>query len=182
MRSALWLVLPGLLSGACSTGGTGTPGGDGGAQPSALVAQCQSLAMNFQTKCAGSAPRPCLWAAYGQLCKTGRTQLLIDSITCLDATTCRTFSDPNQAAQCLAGVHGTGESAAARAFLSDTCSACGQTGCSAPPTGTAEIYPYLTDADLMAVAGCRGSACTLDAIDKACAQISDIAPFAACSP
>jgi hypothetical protein len=101
---------------------------------------------------------------------------------CLDATTCRTFSDPNDAAQCLANVHATGESAKARAFISGTCSACGQMGCDGAPTGTAEVYPYLTDADLDAVGACRGNACTVDAIDKACAQIADIAPFAACSP
>jgi hypothetical protein len=146
--------------------------------PGSLVTQCQSLANNFQSKCAGSAPRPCFWAAYAQLCTTGKTQLLIDSMNCLDNTTCRTFSDPNEAAACLGTVHASGESAASKSFIENTCAACGQTSCAS--TGTGEIIPYLTDDDVTALAHCSGNACSIDTLIQACASLPDVGLFAQC--
>jgi len=162
---------------ACTTS---TDASDAGATGS--VAQCQQMASHFAKLCSGSNPRPCAWDAYVQLCGSGQTQLLIDSMKCLDQTTCRTFSDPNQAAPCLASVHASGESQAAKAYLESVCTACGQTNCTTV-TGTAEIIPYLSDSDIAALGNCRGNACTLDAITKACGNtVDDVAPFAACSP
>jgi hypothetical protein len=148
-----------------------------------LVAECQGLAQNFETKCAGSSPRPCLWSAYVMLCATGLTQLLVDSMKCLDSTVCRSFSDPNDGQACLARVHVNGESTAAKSFISQTCSACGQ-GCAT--FGTEEIFPYLSDGDLASLSGCDPALCSLfgssDAgVDAAaCFANPDLAPFVAC--
>ena len=147
---------------------------------SALIMRCQALANNFAAKCSFDIGRTCYWGAYAKLCATGETQLLIDSMNCLDSTTCRTFSDPNQGETCLNNLHTTSQSAAAKAYIQKTCTACGGTGCPAV-NGTAEIFPYLTDADIGALAGCQGSACRLDTIAKACISIPDIQLFAACS-
>jgi hypothetical protein len=145
---------PGTDAGADSSPDSASPPIDGGP----LVARCQSLAQNFQTKCAGSDQRPCLWSAYAALCVTGQTQLLIDSMSCLDSTTCRTFSDPNQAVACLAQVHSAGETPAAKSFLESACSAC-DAGCAV--NGTVEIIPYLTDSDLTTLSSCYPALCAL---------------------
>jgi hypothetical protein len=172
-------LLP-LLS-ACN--GPGDPGADSGSGTGPLVAECQALAQNFETKCAGSNPRPCLWSAYGKLCATGQTQLLIDSMNCLASTTCRTFSDPNSGQACLAQVHTNGESSAAKSFISQGCSACSQ-GCAM--FGTEEIFPYLSDADVASLSGCYPALCSLfggpDAgVDAgACFTNPDLALFVAC--
>jgi hypothetical protein len=155
--------------------------GTNGAGP--LVAECQALAQNFETKCAGNNPRPCLWSAYVKLCATGQTQLLIDSMKCLASTTCRTFSDPNSGQACLAQVHANGASTAAKAFISQACSACGQ---SCAPAGAEEILPYLSDADLASLSGCDPALCALFGASDAgvdaggCFANPDLAPFVAC--
>lgn len=164
---------PGTDSGTPATD-TGTPATDAGA----LVAQCQAMADTLATNCAGSAPRPCLWQGYRQLCTLGNTQLLIDAMTCLDRTTCRTFSDSNGADACLATAHAA-ESAVVQSAVSDVCNACMGTGCSMP-AATGEILPYLSDADAQMLAGCRGTACTIDAIVAACPSVPGLAPFVAC--
>ncbi len=178
------VVLAWVLFGAagCSPTASSTAGHDAGSGPGTdagpLVAQCQQLALNFQTRCAGSAPRPCLWQAYGRLCATGNTQLLIDSMRCLDASTCRTFSDPNQGAACLGTVHATGETAAVRGALQALCAAC-DSGCTSNPT--AEIIPYLADTDLAALPACGARACVLDGLLTACGSVPGIAPFVSCA-
>ncbi len=145
-----------------------------------LVAQCQAAAQNFATKCAGEAVRVCLWGAYGQLCATGHTQLLIDAMKCLDATTCRTFSDANEGNACLDALHGADDTAVAKTFDQTQCTACGGGQCATHP-GTAEIFPYLPDADLTSAGKCGGDACTPDATYKAClGAIATAAPFMAC--
>ncbi len=198
-----------LLCAACSGGGGG--GNDGGTDAStttdspagdatsdspsaldasnndasaALIAQCQTQAQHFATLCAGSAPRPCLWNAYAQLCATGQTQLLIDSMNCLDQSTCRTFSDANNGVACLDTLHGASESQTSRQFIIDACNACSDAGGCATSYGTAEIFPYLTDADiaLLASSNCRGTACTIDSAVQACAStVPDVNLFLACT-
>ena len=159
-----------------------SPNADGGVgDAGSLVAECQTLAHHFATLCAGSDPRPCIWNAYADLCKTGQTQLLVDSMKCLDQTTCRTFSDPNQAATCLDTLHASSQSAAAKKYMSDTCTACNGTNCS-QVVGTAEIFPYLGDADIASLSSCQGSACSVDGIVQACASsIPALQPFVACT-
>jgi hypothetical protein len=200
-----------LLCSACSGGGGGNDGGtdastnadssandatsdsqasldasnDAGNDASAaLIAQCQTQAQHFATLCAASAPRPCLWNAYAQLCATGQTQLLIDSMNCLDQNTCRTFSDANNGVSCLDTLHSTDESQASRQFIIDSCNACTDAGGCAASYGTAEIFPYLTDADiaLLTSSNCRGTACTIDSAVQACAStVPDVNLFLACT-
>jgi hypothetical protein len=147
----------------------------------ALVAQCQTQAHHFATLCAGDDQRPCMWNAYAELCATGDTQLLIDSMNCLDQTTCRTFSDPNEGLACLDGVHGAHESPASTQFIIDTCTACGDTNCSST-VGPAEIFPYLTDADISSIASCRGTSCAIATVVQSCAAtVPDLNLFLACT-
>lgn len=148
----------------------------------ALITQCQTQAQHFATLCAGSDPRPCLWNAYAQLCAKGPTQLLIDSMNCLDQNTCRTFSDPNNGLSCLNTLHGTEESQTSRQWIVDTCNACSDAGNCATSYGPAEIFPYLTDADIAALSSCRGTACTIDTVVQACAStVPDVNLFLACT-
>jgi len=151
---------------------------DGGTTDGGVVAQCEAQAQHFATLCAGDDIRPCLWNAYAKLCATGKTQLLVDSMNCLDQTTCRTFSDPNEAATCLANVHATGESQASKNFIQNECTSCGSP---CPDIGgDAEIIPYLTDSDVASLSACSSGACTIDAVVQQCASVPDMAYFAAC--
>jgi hypothetical protein len=164
-----------VWSAVCACSGPSQPAAVGDA--GLLVTECQAAANNFATLCAGSDPRPCLWNAYAKLCGTGQTQLLVDSMKCLDNTTCRTFSDPNQGESCLAQLHAANETQVAKAAIQSSCNTCGGSSCSTV-TGTAEILPYLTDADLSAFASCNGNAC--NKIASACSSNESIAPFVAC--
>ncbi len=168
-------------AGSPVTASDASPSPDAASQ-AALVAQCEALARNFQTRCAGSDPRPCLWGAYAQLCATGQTQLLVDSMNCLDSTTCRSFSDSNGGAACLASVHASGETTEAKTFLQNECTVCG--GTCPLPVGTAEVFPYLTDADLASLSTCSTALCTYftdaDAGGNACPPNADFALFSAC--
>jgi hypothetical protein len=159
------------LSLACS----GAPSTAGDAGP--LVADCQAAANNFARLCAGSDPRPCLWNAYAKLCATGRTQLLVDSMKCLNNTTCRAFSDPNEAASCLAQLHAADQTAAAKSTIQRVCTSCGGSNCSTV-SGVAEVLPYLTDAELVDWGSCSGNQCTT--LAKGCSSNAALAPFAAC--
>jgi hypothetical protein len=177
MRALLGVgVLSGILA-ACS--GESAPAAGTGSGGGALVLACQSAASHFATLCAGSDPRPCYWNAYAKLCATGRTQLLVDSMKCLDNTTCRTFSDPNEAASCLAQLHAADESASAKTAIENACSSCGGSSCSTI-TGTAEILPYLADADLATLVSCASAGCA--GLAPACASDEALAPFVACGP
>jgi len=146
----------------------------------ALITQCQSLAQNFATQCAGDDTRPCYWNAYASLCVTGETQLLVDSMNCLEQDTCRTFSDPNQGESCLDTTHASEESQASQTWIVNECTTCGGSQCQSA-VGPAEIFPYLTDADIAALSSCAGSACDLGTLISNCAStIPDIALFAQC--
>lgn len=146
----------------------------------ALVAQCQTQANNFATLCAGDDIRPCLWGAYAQLCESGQTQLLVDSMNCLDQNTCRTFSDANGGVACLDTTHSSEESISSRNYITTTCNTCGNGNC-VDAAGVAEIFPYLTDADIAALSSCQGNACDINAVIQSCAAtIPDIALFLAC--
>lgn len=146
----------------------------------AIVSTCQALANNFVTKCAGDAPRPCAWTAYAQLCATGQTQLLIDSMSCLDSTLCRLLSDPNEGEACLEAVHTNEQSTAAKSFLASFCTRCGGSNCSSVQA-TDEILPYLTDLDLAALSSCAPTACTLPEFISACPSVANLQLFASCS-
>jgi hypothetical protein len=173
---------PDGTGGGATSGATTGGGSTGGAVPtSALVAQCQALASNFETRCAGDDTRRCTWGAYAKLCANGQAQLLVDSMNCLDSTTCRAFSDANAGNACLATVHRTGESTSARAYVESFCTACSGSNCSTV-TGTAEILPYLSDADVTSLASCGGSACTFSTLLTSCASVPGLALFAACKP
>jgi hypothetical protein len=111
------------------------------------------MAQNFEQKCAGDDVRPCLWSAYGKLCATGQTQLLIDSMKCLDSTTCRTFSDPNEGAACLAKLHAMNETPAAKSFIQGACNQCDAGNCGTV-SGTDEVFPYLLDSDFPELGSC----------------------------
>ncbi len=165
---------------AANDGATPTDAGKNDASP-ALVAQCQTLANKFAGLCSGDAPRPCLWNGYAQLCQSGQTQLLIDSMNCLDQTVCRLFSDPNEGEACLDTTHASEEPVASQNFITQTCAACNQTNCAAG-VGVAEIIPYLTDADIAALASCRGNACDINTLVQNCAgAIPDVALFLSCT-
>lgn len=151
------------------------------APPSALVAECQALATTFRDNCAGSDARPCLWDAYASLCATGNTQLLVDSMNCLDRTTCRSFSDPNEGLACLETVHAAGRTAAVNAAFEATCMACSGVDCGrVQASATAEILPYVSDADIAAFQSCRGSSCSFAEFLTSCASVPSFAAFAAC--
>ena len=183
MKANCVLLCAGMACVACGSNGGAADAGDGSANPdaAALVAQCQTQAQHFATLCAGIDVRPCVWNAYGELCKTGDTQLLIDSMNCLDQSTCRTFSDPNEGAACLQTLHNSSESASSKQWLVDWCNACGGTSCSTS-FADAEIFPYLTDSDIAALSGCQGSACSLGPLIQACAaSVPDVDLFLACT-
>jgi hypothetical protein len=161
----------------CGSSTTSTPAPD--AAGSDLVVECQALATNFEQKCSGDTSQDavCLWRGYAKLCATGRAQLLIDSMKCLDATTCRTFAyAPDKEQVCLTGIHVRDETQAARSFIQNDCLMCGSSSPSCTTTGLAEIYPYLTDADLSALSACRGSGCP-GATPAACESIQAVAGF-----
>jgi hypothetical protein len=134
---------------------------------SSLVMECQSLAQNFEQKCAGDDVRPCLWSAYAKLCATGQTQLLIDSMKCLDSSTCRTFSDPNEGEACLAKLHAMSETAAAKSFLQSGCNECDAGNCGTV-RGTDEIFPYLLDSDFTALGSCASQVMCSSAFPVSC--------------
>jgi hypothetical protein len=157
--------------------GPSADAGDAGS----LVTQCQAQAQHFATLCAGDDTRPCMWNAYAQLCATGQTQLLIDSMNCLDQNTCRTFSDPNEGLSCLNTVHASEETTASTSWIESECMTCGGSMCSTQ-VGPAEIFPYLTDADIAALSSCEGSACDLPSLIQGCASsIPDVNLFLACA-
>jgi hypothetical protein len=186
----LSFVVP--LAAACSQGSpaNGSPDAAAGpSNPSALVAQCQALAKTFSNNCyneyIGDALTPdtervCIWNAYGQICQTGKTQLLVDSMNCFGQNPhCWTFSDPNDTAQCLATVHSAGESSAVRAFLMRLCNDCGGSSCDGGvASGQAEVIPYVSDSDLAALNACRGTACTNAAVVANCGSVPEVALFA----
>lgn len=177
---------------ACSqSSSTGTTDGGAGDAPASsdLVAKCVSLATSFAQICndeyTGDAHTPdtervCIWNSYAQICRTGNTQLLLDSMNCfMGNPSCWIFSDPNNAATCLATVHASGESAAARALVQDECTRCGGTSCSTV-TGQAELVPYVSDSEVAAIRSCLGTACTNAEILANCASVPDVASIYAC--
>jgi hypothetical protein len=164
-----------------------TTGGDA----SALVAQCQALAATFAQHChdeyTGDALTPdtervCIWNAYGQLCATGNTQLLVDSMNCFGQNpSCWTFSDSNSAATCLAAVHAAGETAATRSFFEQLCANCGGTGCDGGDNaGQAELVPYLLDDTLSALGSCLGTQCPTADAGFSCPAVPDYAAIFDC--
>ena len=166
--------------GAGGGGGSGGIGGGDNEASTGLVAQCQKQAQHFASLCAGDDVRPCTWNAYAKLCQTGETQLLVDSMNCLDQTTCRTFSDANGGVACLGKTHASEESSASSDYITSTCTACKQSNCSAS-VGIAEIFPYLTDADIAALATCQKNGCSITTLVENCAAtIPDVALFLAC--
>jgi hypothetical protein len=189
------LVCASVLLVACGTGGPAQDGGadaDASSHPEAtpadgnvdvlsdasVVAQCQTMAQGFAALCGGDVVRQCFWNGYAQLCETGYAVLLLNSMGCLDATSCAAFSDPS-AAPCLANVHKFDESNASKSFVQGVCNACGNP---CPNIGgAAEVIPYLTAADISKLSSCAGSACTIDDVIKACASsIPDVGYFASC--
>ncbi len=190
-----WWALPFVLAAstaACSQSSSGatTDAGTGDAPASsALIAKCESLATSFANVCndeyTGDAHTPdtqrvCIWTTYAQICRTGNTQLLVDSMNCFGTNpSCWIFSDPNSAARCLANVHASGESAAARALLQDVCTRCGGTNCSSV-TGQAELIPYVSDSEIAAISACLGSGCTNAEFVANCPSVPDVAGIFAC--
>jgi hypothetical protein len=153
------------------------PRADDAADP--LVTECQRLADVFATHCAGSGLRPCIWQSYRMLCRTGNTQLLVDSMRCLDETTCRTFSDPNDGEECLRTTHQSAWSTTLQSFSTEICTACGGTGCDGVQPLT-EIVPYIPDAEIAELSSCRGEACDLESLLTACRDVHSLAAFYAC--
>lgn len=143
------------------------------------VASCQQLAMAMAANCASTPIRQCIWRGYAQLCATGNTRLLVESMRCLDATTCRTFSDSNGADACLTAAHASSETPAVRAALTSMCTSCDAGMCSSAGA-TAEIFPYLSDANIALVTACRGAACEPETTVMACRNSPAVAPFIAC--
>jgi hypothetical protein len=137
------------------------------ADAAALVAQCQTLAMQFAASCqnqvGGDAPAPdtqrvCIWNAYAQLCATGNAKLLVDSMSCFAGNpNCWTFSDCNTACTCLGTVHSAEESATAQSVIQSACVACG-TDCTTT-LAQAEVLPYLPDSELTAFLACTDGGC-----------------------
>jgi hypothetical protein len=188
---AFFLACFGTLVVACSQSSsseTGDAASTGTGDAGALVAQCESLAATFVSNCMNEyiqdvyspdTNRMCIWTAYGHMCRTGNTQLLVDSMNCFGTNPhCWTFSDPNDTAMCLANVHATGESAAAKSFLQQVCAQCGQPGCI--PAGQAEFFPYVSDTELAAVNACRGTACTSADLLANCSSVPDVAAIFGC--
>lgn len=150
--------------------------GDGGV---ITVASCQQLAMTMAANCASVPIRQCIWNGYAQLCATGNTRLLVESMRCLGTTSCRTFSDANDAVACLTAAHAANETPAVRASLQSMCSSCDGGSCGSAGA-TAEIFPYLSDANIALVTACRGSACEPETTVMACRMSPAVAPFIAC--
>ncbi len=177
----------------------GTDGGADGATISVdsgpLVEQCQALAMTFASNCyneyTGDALTPdtervCIWQAYARLCQTGRTQLLLDSMMCFGQNPhCWTFSDPNDVATCLDGVHAASPPSPALVSLGQQlCAACDAGGGCATDAGawigggTAEVFPYFSDKQIGQVTSCLvGTSCTNAAFATACPSVSELGIF-----
>src|SRR5258708_32614379 len=92
-RLAALASLLGVSAWACSQAPARNDSPDGAAvgqdDGGTLVAQCQALAMTFVQNChdefSGDALTPdtqreCMWTTYGQICRTGKAQLLLDSM------------------------------------------------------------------------------------------------------
>jgi hypothetical protein len=182
-----WIETSAACSQSSSSATTDGGAGDGPAS-SDLVAKCESLATSFAQICndeyTGDAHTPdtervCIWTTYAQICRTGNTQLLVDSMNCFTGNpSCWIFSDPNSAAACLASVHASGESAAARALLQDVCTRCGATSCST--TGQAELFPYVSDSEIAAIRSCLGTGCTNAELLANCTSVPDVSGIFAC--
>jgi hypothetical protein len=183
---AAWAALIVVATLSCGGGPTTSPdagassGGTGAS--AALVAQCESLASTLSAGCmtTNDASRACFFTAYGKLCSTGNTKLLVDAMNCVSGATCRSFSDPNDSATCLAQAAAADETPASRANLETLCMACGGSDC-ATITGTGEIVPYLPDSELASLIACVGTThCSASQLASSCAGVPDVAPFAAC--
>jgi hypothetical protein len=190
-------------SSASSSGGAAPPGDasdnatDADAAPSAdggpLVAECQALAMTFANTCydeytgdtlTPDTERVCIWQAYAHLCQTGRTQLLLDSMMCFGQNpSCWTFSDSNDAATCLNNVHAASPpSPALVAFANQYCGACNTGGGCADAGASlsgagAELFPYMTDAQLSQTSSCLADASCNASLPSACTAVPELAIF-----
>ncbi len=145
------------------------------AATAALVNDCITLATRFRDLCAESngetSERVCLWEAYRDLCRTGNTQLLVDSMECLDINFCRTFSDANDGNACLNELHARAQPATVRERIVSQCTQCG--GDCSTSFGQGEIIPYLPSSEFQELASCGLEACTLDDLLSEC---SDVGP------
>jgi hypothetical protein len=186
----------GSSSGGAQDASDGATDADAAASMDAgpLVAQCQALAMTFANNCYNeyvgdtltpNTNRVCIWQSYAAICRTGRTQLLLDSMMCFGQNpNCWTFSDSNNAATCLNNLHAaTPPSSALVAFATQYCGACNMVGGCADAGaslsgGTSEVFPYLTDAQLSQTSSCLADASCNASLPSSCTAVPELAIFA----
>ncbi len=89
-------------------GGAGGNGGGGGGKPNVNtaeeVAECKKTAESVRNACGGQADRECLFEQYALLCESERAAVLTAGLKCLlqfSSGSCRTFSDPSGAEECV---------------------------------------------------------------------------------
>jgi hypothetical protein len=170
-------------AGGSDAGALDSGSSDAGPTDEALIAECERLANVQRTNCTSvSEQRACAWEQYGVLCRSGNTRLLVDAMTCLDQTACRTFSDPNDAQACLDAL-ADDRTAASRQAQIDFCVACGgqEAACARSTSTSTEIVPYLSDTDIAALRECGLGQCSLDAILTACVDAPGVGMFATCN-
>ncbi len=179
-------------------GGTSDGGGAqtvNGVDASALVAECQALAMSFARACetelvggvvTPDTSRACVWTTYAHICQTGRTKLLLDSMMCLGQNpSCWVFSDSNTALPCLDSVHAaTPASQGLHDLNQRLCMSCDAgASCAGDAAamyiaegnaGRSELLPYLSDAELDQIATCATTTCPPN-IAMNCASLPDVA-------
>ncbi len=128
--------------------------------------------------------RVCIWQAYAHLCQTGRTQLLLDSMMCFGQNpSCWTFSDSNNARTCLNNVHAASPASPALvAFATRYCGACDAGGGCADAGASlsgaeAELFPYMTDAQLTETSACLADASCSNTSLPTCTAVPELALF-----
>lgn len=153
-----------LLATACgsstpATDGGSTPGNDTGA--SGDVAACQAAVDAVIAACNAEASPPadrlCLYAAYRDLCTTGRTAVVTAMMSCLAMDACQSAADPSAAASCVQGVVAAQQNAAHMALGAQVCrceGASAEPGCPAYPQYSGAELVMGSDADVQTVTAC----------------------------
>ena len=145
------------------------------------IAECQLLAGRFADACTADPYEACSWRAYGDLCASGNTALLVASMRCLDSSTCTRFVDAPR--QCLIDAEIRYSGPAALQVEYALCHACAPTADCAMHEAGDELIPFFAESDL-ANLDTDSPMCTqcwqTQYLPAMCPSLPLLAEFAAC--